>query len=244
MLNINFNLIIGGEIVAVYGIADLHLDSIGDKPMDIFGDNWVNHQGKIFNNWKDIVSVNDIVLIAGDVSWALRLSEAYIDLKKIDELPGHKVISRGNHDYWWSTKSKLEGLDLKTIHFLHNDSYVYDSIVICGTRGWAPKDSDEFDSHDEKIFAREVNRLDLSLSSIKDSMLEKIVMIHYPPFNTENKSPNEFADIMKKHNVTKCIYGHLHGEGHKFAVEGDVEGIDFHCISSDYINFIPKKISF
>jgi len=228
--------------VAVYGIADLHLDSIGDKPMDIFGSNWIDHQENTFSNWKEVVSEDDLVLIAGDISWALRLSEAYIDLKKIDELPGHKVISRGNHDYWWSTKSKLEGLDLKTIHFLHNDSYTYDSIVICGARGWAAKDSDEFDSHDEKIFSREINRLDYSLSSIKDNTLEKVVMIHYPPFNTENKSPNEFVDIMKKHNVTKCVYGHLHGEGHKFAVEGYVDGIDFYCISSDYINFIPKKI--
>lgn len=242
MLSINFNLNIGGDIVAVYGIADLHLDSTGDKPMDIFGDKWIAHQEKIFNNWKDIILEDDIVLIAGDISWALRLSEAYIDLKKIDELPGQKVISRGNHDYWWSTKSKLEGLDLKTIHFLHNDSYIYNSTVICGARGWAAKDSDEFDSHDEKIFAREINRLDISLSFIKDSTLDKIVMIHYPPFNTEDKAPNEFVEVMKKYNVTKCVYGHLHGEGHRLAVEGSIEGIDFHCISSDYLNFIPKKI--
>ncbi len=242
MLNINLNLNIGGEIMAVYGIADLHLDSTGDKPMDIFGDNWIAHEEKIFNNWKEIISSDDIVLIAGDTSWALRLSEAYNDLKKIDELPGHKIISRGNHDYWWSTKSKLEGLELKTIHFLHNDSFLYNSIIICGARGWASKDSDEFDEHDEKIFAREINRLDLSLSSIKDNELEKVVMIHYPPFNTENKSPNEFVDIMKKHNVIKCVYGHLHGEGHKFAVEGNIDGIDFHCISSDYIDFVPKRI--
>lgn len=233
---------IRSDILALYGIADLHLDSTGQKPMDIFGDNWIKHQEKIFNNWKNIISDDDVVLIAGDISWALRLSEAYIDLKKIDELPGHKVISRGNHDYWWSTKSKLEALNLKTIHFLHNDSYIYNSIVICGTRGWPPKDSDEFDPHDEKIFAREVNRLDLSLSHIKDNELQKIVMIHYPPFNIENKKPNEFVDVMKKYNVRKCVYGHLHGEGHKYAVEGNIGEIDFHCISSDYINFIPKKI--
>lgn len=240
MLSINMN--IGGDIMAIYGIADLHLDSSGDKPMDIFGENWVNHQEKIFNNWEKNITEDDLVLIAGDISWALRLSEAYIDLRKIDELPGQKVISRGNHDYWWSTKSKLEEQDLKTIHFLHNDSFIYNSIAICGARGWAAKDSDEFDSHDEKIFSREINRLDLSLSSIEDNVLEKIVMIHYPPFNVENKFPNEFVDIMLKHNVTKCVYGHLHGDGHKFAVEGSIKGIDFHCISSDYINFIPKKI--
>lgn len=240
MLNININ--IGGDIMAIYGIADLHLDSTGDKPMDIFGENWTNHQEKIFNNWRNIITEDDIVLIAGDISWALRLPDAYIDLKKIDQLPGKKVISRGNHDYWWSTKSKLKELDLKTIHFLHNDSFLYNSIVISGARGWAAKDSDEFDSHDEKIFAREINRLDISLSSIKDNILKKIVMIHYPPFNMENKSPNEFVEVMIKHKVDKCVYGHLHGEGHKFAVEGKIEGIDFQCISSDYINFIPTKI--
>lgn len=228
--------------MAIYGIADLHLDSTGNKLMDIFGENWVNHQQKIFDNWINMVKGNDVVLIPGDISWALKLSEAYVDLKKIDELPGKKVISRGNHDYWWSTNSKLKNLDLKSIHFLHNNSFNYESVVVCGTRGWAAKDSDEFSTHDEKIFARELNRLDLSLSSVKDKTMEKIVMIHYPPFNVGDKSPNEFVEIMLKHKVTKCVYGHLHGDGHKFVVEGNIKGIEFHCISSDYINFRPKKL--
>ncbi|SDY96685.1 hypothetical protein SAMN05660462_01373 [Proteiniborus ethanoligenes] len=228
--------------MAIYGIADLHLDSAGDKPMDIFGHNWINHQEKIFSNWQNIIGEEDLVLVAGDISWALKLSEAYIDLKKIDELPGKKIFIRGNHDYWWGTKAKLKELGLKTIDFIHNDSFLYQSIAICGTRGWASHDSGEFDPHDEKIFERELRRLEASISSVRDNTLEKIVMLHYPPFNFENKAPNEFVELMLKYNISKCVYGHLHGEGHKFAVEGYIEGIEFHCISCDFIDFMPKKI--
>jgi uncharacterized protein len=228
--------------MAIYGIADLHLDSSGEKPMDIFGKKWDRHEEKIFEYWQETVKSEDLVLIPGDVSWALKAEEAYIDLKKIDELPGKKVISKGNHDYWWVTKSKLESLQLDTIHFLYNDSFIYKDIAICGTRGWPPKDSDEFDEHDEKIYSREVNRLDLSLSSIKADVKTKVAMLHYPPFNMENREPNEFINVMLKHGVSICVYGHLHSEGHRLAFEGDIEGIDFYCISSDYIDFKLKQL--
>ncbi|RKD30560.1 metallophosphoesterase [Thermohalobacter berrensis] len=227
--------------MAVYGIADLHLDPIGDKPMDIFGENWVDHEKKIFNHWNKVISDDDLVLIPGDISWALKLDEAKVDLTKIDELPGIKVIGKGNHDYWWGTKSKLNSLKLNSIHFLYNDHFIYKDIAICGTRGWPSKDSEEFDPHDEKVFNREVNRLELSLNSVCKQVNKIIVMLHYPPFNID-KTPNEFVEVMKKYNVEVCVYGHLHSEGHKFAVEGKIDGIDFHCISCDYINFKLKKI--
>lgn len=228
--------------MAVYGIADLHLDFTGDKPMDVFGLNWKDHEEKIFHNWNETIKTDDLILLPGDISWALKSQQAYLDLHRIDELPGFKVISKGNHDYWWETKRKLEALDLKTIFFLYNDSYIYNDIAICGTRGWSSKDSDEFSIHDEKVFNRELNRLELSLLSVNKLVNKRIVMIHYPPFNVRDRSPNEFVDLMKKYDVDTCVYGHLHSEGHSHIVEGNIDGIEFHCISSDYIDFQIKKI--
>ncbi|MTI68896.1 MAG: serine/threonine protein phosphatase [Firmicutes bacterium] len=225
----------------IYAIGDLHLDFSKEKPMDIFGENWKEHEEKIFSNWREVVNEDDLILIPGDISWALKLKEAFFDLKKIDKLPGVKVISKGNHDYWWETKSKLNSLELDSIHFLHNDSYNYKNISITGTRGWAPKDSDEFKAHDEKVFNRELNRLRLSLQSVDKNIEKIIVIIHYPPFNLDG-TPNEFVEVMKEFNVSTCLYGHLHSEGHKYAVEGNIEGIDFFCVSCDYINFTPLKI--
>lgn len=227
--------------MTVYGIADLHLDFSGEKPMDIFGDNWANHEDKIFNNWSNNVKEDDLVLLPGDITWAIKLDEAKLDLSKIDKLPGKKVISKGNHDYWWETKSKLNSLDFKTIHFLHNDCYIYNNIAICGTRGWIPKDSEEFDEHDEKVFNREINRLKLSLQSIKENVKTKIVMLHYPPFNVDG-TPNDFVELMKDYDVSICVYGHLHDEGHKYIIEGGIKGIEFYCIASDYLEFIPRPI--
>ena len=225
----------------IYGIGDLHLDFSKEKPMDIFGEHWIDHENKIFNNWKEIIKEDDLVLLPGDISWALKISEAYYDLKKIDELPGKKVISKGNHDYWWEGPKKLKELDLKTIKFIQNDYYIHENIGVFGTRGWISEDMEDFNSQDEKIFNRELHRLELSLSKLKEKVDKKIVMIHYPPFNMNSK-PNKFVDIMLKYDVDICIYGHLHAEGHRYAVEGNIHGIQFFCVSSDYINFKPKKI--
>lgn len=225
----------------IYGLGDLHLDYSKEKPMDIFSEIWMNHEEKIFENWKDLVKEDDLILLPGDISWALKLDDAYYDLKRIDELPGTKLITKGNHDYWWQGPKKMKELDLKTIRFLQNDSFIYKNIGIGGSRGWISKDIEGFDSQDEKIFNRELGRLDLSLSAIRENVDKKIAMIHYPPFNID-KTPNEFVDLMKKHQVHICIYGHLHAEGHKFIVEDEFYGIQFYCVSSDYINFAPKKI--
>lgn len=225
----------------IYGIGDLHLDYSKEKPMDIFGDNWINHEEEIFKNWEAIVKDEDLVLLPGDISWALKLDEAYNDLIRIDKLPGKKIIIKGNHDYWWQSQKKMNELNLKTIKFIQNNSYIYKNIGIGGSRGWRSEDAEGFDSHDEKVFKRELNRLDLSLSSIKKDVDVKIAMLHYPPFNM-GSVPNEFVELMKKHEVDICIYGHLHAEGHKFVVEGNIQKIQFHCVSCDYINFELKKI--
>lgn len=209
--------------------------------MDVFGEKWSNHEDKIFNNWRQIVKDDDLVLLPGDISWALKLEEAYYDLKRIDELPGLKIVTKGNHDYWWQGPKKLRELNLESITFLQNTSYVYRNIGIGGSRGWISEDSEGFDSHDEKIFNRELNRLKLSLASIDSSVDIKIAMLHYPPFNMDS-NPNKFVDIMKEYDVDICIYGHLHAEGHRFVVEDEIDGIQFYCVSSDYIDFKPKKL--
>lgn len=225
----------------IFGIADLHFDNIGDKSMDIFGENWIDHEDKIINNWKNLVQDNDLVLLPGDISWGLKLDDAYEDILKIEKLPGKKIIMKGNHDYWWQSLSKINNLGFKTIEFLQNNSFIYEDIAIVGTRGWSPLDENNIDSHNEKIFSRELNRLRLSLESIKKKPEKIIALLHYPPFNF-NMTTNEFVDIMKEYGVNMCLYGHLHGEGHRYAFEGNIEGIQFHCVSSDYIDFVPKKI--
>lgn len=224
----------------IFAIGDLHFDSTGEKPMDIFGDNWINHELEIIDNWRSIITQEDLVLIPGDISWALRLEDAYEDLLKIEKLPGKKILLKGNHDYWWNSLRKLNNLELETIVFLQNNSYVYNDVGIVGTRGWSSVELANEDTQNEKVFLRELNRLRLSLDSL-GPVEKKIAILHYPPFNTD-LSPNEFVHIMKEYKVDICLYGHLHAEGHNFVREGVLGGIEFHCVSSDYINFIPKQI--
>lgn len=225
----------------IYAIGDLHFDSTKEKPMDIFGKNWIDHQEKIIKNWQEIITDDDLVLIPGDISWALKLGEAKIDLEKIEELPGKKVISKGNHDYWWVSLKKLNSLELDSIFYIQNNSYIYDNTAIAGTRGWFSQDYEGFDDNDLKVYKRELHRLELSLESIGKEDIKKIVMLHYPPFNLDSK-PNDFHDVMLEYEVDVCLYGHLHSDGHKFAIEDVFDGIEYRCVSSDYIDFKPKLI--
>ena len=203
----------------VFAIGDLHFDSKKEKPMDIFGSNWIDHEEKIVRNWQKSVSDDDLVLIPGDISWAIRLEDAIKDLEIIDKLPGKKVLIRGNHDYWWATKNKLCNLKFKTIEFLVNDVFANDKVIVCGVRGWEDAPDNELIKNsiinnneetsriidDKKIFNRELNRLKIALKMTKDSNLYKIAMLHYPPFNND-KSPNDFVALMKEYNINKCIY--------------------------------------
>lgn len=234
--------------MAVYAISDLHLSYGVNKPMDIFGERWTNYMDRLKNNWEKTVENDDYVLIPGDISWATYLEQAIKDFEFIDNLPGRKIISKGNHDYWWTTMSKLnkflEENNFKTIEFMHNNSYNIQDFIVCGTRGWKCPGDDGFNQEDKKIYERELNRLELSLSKAKCSTdNEKIIVImHYPPFNS-SQEPSEFVEIMREYNVKKCLYGHLHGNSFNSAVEGNVEGIEFKLVSSDYLNFIPFNIS-
>lgn len=218
----------------IYAIGDLHFDYSKEKPMDVFGENWINHEEKIIKNWKDKVKEEDLVLLPGDISWALKLKDSIGDLTRIENLPGKKIISKGNHDYWWSSLNKMNNLGFKTIEFLFNNSFEYNDYSICGTRGWASRDSFEFNENDEKIYLREVIRLENSLKGAKNKNI--IAMIHYPPFNQDFK-PNEFSEMLADYGVKKCLYGHLHGQGHKYRFQGEMLGVDYQFVASDFLNF-------
>jgi len=233
--------------MSIYAISDLHLALSIDKPMDIFGERWYNYMERLKQNWIKIVDDEDYIIIPGDISWATYLEQAYEDFKFIESLPGRKIISKGNHDYWWTTLSKLnkflDANNFKSISFMHNNSFSVEGITFCGTRGWKCPGDDEFNKEDEKIFERELQRLELSLkSSCSESRDENIIVaMHYPPFNAK-KEPSKFVEIMRKYNVRRCIYGHLHGAGFKSAVIGDVDGIEFNLVSADFLNFEPLKL--
>lgn len=236
--------------MAIYVIGDLHLPFGIDKPMDIFGEKWNNYTNKLKENWEITVKENDTVIIAGDFSWATYLKETYKDFQFINELPGKKILLKGNHDYWWTTiknmKQYLEENEFKNIEFLHNNSYFIENKVIVGTRGWTLQDSE----NSKKMIAREVNRLELSIKDAIEKYGENkeiICIMHYPPL-AKNKMINEytydseFLKIMKKYNIKKCYYAHLHAKSQEEAVEGIVDGIEFKLISGDYIEFKLEKI--
>jgi hypothetical protein len=224
----------------IYAIADLHFSGKQDKPMGVFGAHWENHQEKIIENWKEVVKSSDIVLIPGDISWAMYLKEAMSDLEIIHKLPGKKILLRGNHDYWWEKIKHLNSL-YENMMFLQNNSFCLDSHCIAGTRGWICPGSKNFTDNDFKIYQREIIRLELSLKSIKE-LKDVIVMMHYPPFNEKNEDSG-FIEVLQKYNVKKVVYGHLH-DTYSFnnTIIGEKWGIDFQLVSADYLEFSPVEV--
>ena len=232
--------------MSIYAIADLHLSFSSPKPMDIFGDNWRNHEQKIKDDWIKKVTNKDLVLLPGDFSWAIDLEETYKDFEYLNSLSGKKIMLKGNHDYWWNSLKKLneymEKNQFKDISFLYNNSYEFEENIIVGTRGWVLNSNEE---EDKKILNRELLRLELSITDgIKKYGEDKdiIVCMHYPPTNKNLLEKSEFMKIMQKYNVKKCIYGHLHGESHSEAVEGNIGKIELKLVSADYLNFKLTKI--
>ncbi len=231
--------------MAIYAISDLHLSFGTDKPMDVFGNNWENHAGRIKENWIKSIGSGDVVLIPGDISWGISLDEADLDLAFIEALPGKKILSKGNHDYWWSTLSKftqhfaLKGY--KTLNILHNNAYKADDTVICGSRGWISPDDEGFGPEDQKIFNRELERLKLSLKEGRRMGGELIAMLHYPPFDSGH-NPNAFAKLLKEYSVKTCIYGHIHGKANESWKDEEVDGIRYHLVSCNLIGFDPVKL--
>ena len=232
--------------MSIYAISDLHLSFNTDKPMNIFG--WDDYENKIKEDWIKKVKEEDLVLLPGDFSWEMKLENTYKDFNFIAELPGKKLLLKGNHDFWWTTlKSMREFLqknNLENIDFLYNNSFEYENKILCGTRGWSLVDEEI----DEKLINRELGRLELSLQDGAKKAGENkeiIVFMHYPPI-TKNKILSEeemkFIELMKKYNVKRCYYGHLHGNSIYDAVEGKIQGIELKLVSADGLDFKLIKI--
>lgn len=228
--------------MAIYAIGDLHLSFSTDKPMDIYGPDWEDHTERVKSEWEKSVGEDDTVIVAGDISWALRLNEAMPDLDWIHELPGNKVFIRGNHDLWWSAIGKLNKL-YDDIFFLQNTCFEAEGIAICGSRGWTDPSDPEFTEADEKIYRRELIRMEMSLNAAIDRGLNHIIVaVHYPPAASDKKA-TEFTNMFEKYNVKKVVYGHLHGEdAYRKGIMGNLNGIDYSLVSLDYLKCEPLKI--
>lgn len=227
--------------MALFAISDLHLALSGDKPMGIFGEKWEYHDEKIKNNWNALVGEEDTVLIGGDISWSMNMKEGQKELEWINELPGRKIIIKGNHDYWWGSITKLNSM-FENMSFVQNNFFSYEDYGICGTRGWICEGSDNFKSEDKKIYDRELLRLKLSLDSAIKAGYKKIIgMIHYPPTN-EKFENSGFTKMFEEYNVEKVIYGHLHGPFYYKVLQGDRNGVEYILTSCDFLDFSPIKI--
>ncbi|WP_026478741.1 metallophosphoesterase [Alkaliphilus transvaalensis] len=228
--------------MALYAIADLHLSGSVDKPMDVFGEHWLFHYEKIQKNWLEQVTEEDTVLIAGDISWAMKMEEAMVDLEWIHRLPGRKILIRGNHDYWWASIKKLNQL-FDNLDFMQNNYYTYEDYAICGTRGWTCPNPFKFTEQDNKLYLREGQRLRASLDMAQKAGYSKlIVMLHYPPTN-DHFEPSLFTEILEEFRVEKVVYGHLHGEdSYKAGITGLHNNVEYHLVSCDYLDFDLMKL--
>ena len=236
--------------MSIYVIGDLHLSFKNPKPMNIFGDNWDNHEEKIKQDWLLKVKEEDTVVLAGDFSWAMKIEDALEDFQYINELPGKKILLKGNHDYWWTTITSMRKFlsehNLKNIDFLYNNSFEVEDKILCGTRGWSLSIEDTVE--DKKIIDREVGRLNLSINDAIKRFGDKkeiIAFLHYPPITQANILKNEsspFIDILRQNKIKKCYYGHLHGSSIKDAVNGNIGEIELKLISADGVDFKLQKI--
>ena len=228
----------------IFSISDLHLSGAVEKPMDIFGTGWSNHFEKIKTDWQSRVSEEDIVLIAGDISWGTTLDEGLCDLRALKELKGKKVFIRGDHDYWWNgiTKLRLSAPD-KNFYFLQNDCIKFEDVIICGSRGWSCPGSSDYSDDDEKLYKREAERFKLcfkAVNNMREPQDKLIAMIHYPPFSA--KSPaSEFTSLFESERVDKVVFGHIHGEAF-FPFRTVKNGIEYVLTSCDKVGFTLQRI--
>ncbi len=226
----------------VFAISDLHLGANVDKPMDIFGPDWEGHTEKIAFNWNKTVGEDDLVLMPGDLSWAMRLEEAIDDLKFIESLPGHKVFIRGNHDYWFSGPGKVRKVLGAKLSFLRFDALEFGGVGLCGVRGqpW-PGYSEYSEDEDGRLYRRELKRLELSIESLNKLRCKTAcAMIHYPPLARGGQS--EFCELFRRGGVKWVVYGHVHGHSHDGVVEGEFDDVNYVCASADQIHFTPKLL--
>lgn len=224
----------------LYAIADPHLSRANPKPMDIFGPGWDGHPELFFERWRAVVREGDVVLIPGDISWALRFEDALVDLREIAALPGRKILLRGNHDYWWPSISKLRRGLPEGMYALQNDAVTLDGIVVAGTRGWVTPGSHGYTPQDDKIYLREVERLRLSLKAAASLEREYfVVMLHFPPTNSRLE-PSGFTELIKEAAPDALVYGHVHGE--QVGLLSELDTIDVHFVAADHLRFEPKLI--
>ncbi|WP_343252699.1 metallophosphoesterase [Ligaoa zhengdingensis] len=227
--------------MSVFAIGDLHLSLGGDKPMDVFP-GWQDYVARLEQNWRALISPGDTVILAGDTSWAMTLGATLADFQFIHSLPGEKYLIKGNHDYWWNSRAKmdayLEANGLTSLHILHNSAVQAEGMALCGTRGWL---FEKGEAHDQKILAREAARLQMSIDAARDMQGERVVFLHYPPVYADETS-EEIVAVLKKNGIRRCYYGHIHSTGCAYALNGNYEGIEFRLISSDFLRFSPIKI--
>ena len=228
----------------VYAISDLHLSSVSPKPMDIFGGNWEGHFEKIKTDWLEKVKDEDIVLISGDVSWAMKLEDALVDLRMIATLPGRKVIIKGNHDYWWNGIGKLrENAPNESFYFLQTDCVRIDNFLFVGSRGWTCPGCADYTEQDEKLYHREFERFKLAFAQaekIRQDGDTVVALIHYPPFNGKGED-SLFTELFEKNKVDKVVFGHIHG-GTYFPLQTQRNGIEYRLASCDKVGFNLLKI--
>ncbi|MBO5104379.1 MAG: metallophosphoesterase [Ruminococcus sp.] len=229
--------------MSLFVIADLHLcQGNPEKTMSIFS-GWKNYQELIRKNWLELIKENDTVVLPGDISWGMSLQDSAPDFHFIENLTGEKIIIKGNHDYWWSTKKKMDDF-LKaegcgSIKILHNNHFRYENYGICGTRGWVNMPGE---TQDEKVLKREVQRLETSIKSALGENLEPVVFMHYPPIFATNFN-YDILEILYRYNIKDCYYGHVHGRSaHELCIKNTYDGINFHLVSGDYLQFVPEKV--
>ena len=227
--------------MAVFAIADLHLSHVDEKSMDIFGRHWKGHWDKIQQAWRSRIGAEDLVLIPGDISWAMHMPEAQPDLDAIGRMPGQKLILRGNHDYWWSSLTQVRSALPEGMYALQNDCFAYRGQAVCGARGWHIDPAAA--GYDEKILRREIGRLKLSLDHAKAHYpcAPMTVFFHYPPvYGAVCGEP--WLALLKEYGVKHCYYGHIHSYGRNRAIVGEYLGICFHLVAADALNFTPVLV--
>lgn len=230
----------------VFAISDLHLSTTAPKPMDIFGTGWTDYMDKIISDWNEKVSDDDVVLIAGDISWAMQLEDALLDLAVLKPLKGKKVFIRGNHDYWWKSVSKIRASLPPDFFVLQNDCVRIGNLLVLGSRGWSVEGSPDFTEEDRKLYLRENERLKLALKSMEKLRADGdkvIAMIHYPPFNVRRES-SLYTELFKDYGVDAVVYGHLHGKDCKADMLVKKDGINYYLTSCDLVKNRLVEITF
>lgn len=228
--------------MALYAIGDLHLSLGAPKPMDVFGGAWVGYMDKL-REGLSVIKPEDTTVLLGDLSWALDMEGAAADFAFINAIPGRKIILKGNHDYWWTTATKFYKFcaenGFENMFILNNNCHFYEETALCGTRGWFFEEDAAAGSHNDKIFKRELIRLETSLKAAGEH--EIYCFLHYPPRYRGYECP-EILELLKRYRATLCCYGHLHGDSHKLAVEGLYDGVDFRLCAADFLKFRPLRL--